>query len=614
MMVLYVSVFGGLVIWKYTTFGYTGLDLAIFNQTMWASVHGHPLAASIHEPSYLGDHASPALLLLAPAYAVWPSPVTLLLLQVLAIALTTLPLYAIGRRWLSHQPWLALIPPLMYLLNPFVHYATLFEFEFFIFAAPLMLGAVWAWQTNRWRLFLLLFILALLVREDVALVGIALAGIIWWTNRTVKQPNRWWITPLLLSITWAIASWFITAHFTPTGQYKFLIYYRWLGSDLGSIITAALTQPWRVAMMLFRWRNIELVILMLMPWCFIPLRAPRWFWIGIPSLLLYTLSSNGANLIILQTHYGTFINASLALATAAAIASITAHPPKWWHLPTPLLVGLLLIAPIYLIVALNVNSGTAVNMERQLAYRQALSSIPTDAAVVASNSLITQLSSREHVFALTYVFLGQKQFSSLPYSLPAIANYAVTDGLDVVLDHWRYSNSSSYQNVYPSAAERLRQQLQPLGVVGIFDTVLVWQRGNTTPPPYTVTTTKPQNLFLCQPVPDAFNPATQFSCSIQFQTTPNSDYQLAYMATKNGTTINNRLLPLAYGFYRTSQLLPDQRLTVIYDLINNSISPDQVCVELWAITGKSTLNYFASVVPRITFQHTITSSCWTISQ
>jgi len=614
MIALYTLVFGSVAVWKYTTFGYTGLDLAIFNQTMWASVHGHPLAASIHEPSYLGDHASPALLLLAPIYAVWQSPITLLLLQILAIALTALPLYALGRRWLPHRPWLVLIPPLMYLLNPFVHYATLFEFEFFIFAAPLMLGAIWAWQTDRWRTFLLLFVLALLVREDVALTGIALAGIIWWVNRSTKKPSRWWLAPLLLSIAWAIASWFITAHFTPTGQYKFLIYYSWLGHDLGSIVTAAITQPWRVAAMLLRWHNIELIILMLLPWCFAPVRVPRWLWLGVPSWLIFALSGNGATLIVLQTHYGTFLNAALALATVAALAKFTTPQPTRWRLPLPVLASLLLIAPLYLIVALRVDSGTAVSTARQVAYHQALNSIPTDAAVLASNSLITPLSSRQQVFVSAYVFLGQKQFSLLPYTLPAAATYAVIDGLDVVLDHWRYGSLSSYQNVYPGAAERLRTQLQPFGVVGIFDTVLVWQRGNATPPPYAVTTAKPQNIFSCQPVASATNSATHFSCAVQFQTAPAVDYQLAYVATKNGAVLNNRLLPLAYGFYRTSQLLPNQRLTTVYDLIDRATAPDQVCIELRAITGKSTLNYFASVVPRITSQQTITSSCWAIQQ
>lgn len=610
MTALYALVFGVLVTWKYTTFGYNVLDLAIFNQTMWASVHGHPFAASIHEPSYLGDHASPALLLLAPFYWVWPSPLLLLLLQVAAVAVTALPLYGLSRHWLPHRPWWALLAPLLYLLNPFVHYATLFEFEFFLFAVPTLLGALWAWQTARWKLFVVLCVAALLVREDVALVGLALAGIIWWTDRGGARSYRWWLTPLLLSLAWGVAGWFITAHYTPAGQYKFLIYYNWLGDSVGSILTTAFTRPWQVLSMLLRWRNIELALLMLLPWCFLPLRAARWLWLGVPSFLLYALSSNGATLIVLQTHYGSFINASLAVATAAAIAALVTKPATQQRLPLPLIAGILLLTPIYLIAILGILPRMAVTPEQQLSYQQALAIIPSAAPVAASNSLLTAVSSRQHVSALVYAFLGRQQFSALPYTLPDKTEYVVFDGLDVVLDHWRYAHMKSYQEVYPGAAARLRQQLAPFGVVGIFDTTLVWQRGSLTPPPVAVTTAVPHNVFTCQPITTTATPFTNFSCAIQFQSPPVDDYQLSYVAMSQGAVVAERLLPLAYGLYRTSQLLPEQRLTTIYQLAESSLPIDRVCVELQRVVGRPTLNYVGSAEPRILSRQTIASSCW----
>ncbi len=73
-------------------------DLGIFAQAVWNTLHGDFLYSSIKGGiCLLGDHVSPLLAALAPAYALWPDPRTLVLLQVIAAASCMFPIYYLAK-------------------------------------------------------------------------------------------------------------------------------------------------------------------------------------------------------------------------------------------------------------------------------------------------------------------------------------------------------------------------------------------------------------------------------------------------------------------------------------------------------------------------------------
>src|SRR3989344_7812119 len=82
---LYCALFIFLTLWKYYHFYYDNLDLAIFNNVFFNTLRGNFFAATIHPPTYLGDHFSPFIFLLIPFYALKPGPEILLILETLAI-------------------------------------------------------------------------------------------------------------------------------------------------------------------------------------------------------------------------------------------------------------------------------------------------------------------------------------------------------------------------------------------------------------------------------------------------------------------------------------------------------------------------------------------------
>ncbi|HEY9646430.1 MAG TPA: DUF2079 domain-containing protein, partial [Chroococcidiopsis sp.] len=96
---------------RYYTF-YASYDQGIFNQLFWNTIHGHWFQSSLSsnlstnvvhagevpDVAYrrLGQHFTPALLLWVPLYALFPSPVTLTVLQMVLLTAAGVVLYALA--------------------------------------------------------------------------------------------------------------------------------------------------------------------------------------------------------------------------------------------------------------------------------------------------------------------------------------------------------------------------------------------------------------------------------------------------------------------------------------------------------------------------------------
>src|SRR5262249_48264810 len=134
-----------------------------------------------HAANLLGDHFSPAVAIFAPVYWLAPSANVLLLGQALALALAGPPLYAFARDRLGPTGGAALIP-VVYALYPPVHGVALFQFhELALIVAPLTL-ALLALERGRRGLFLAATVASLTVKEEAAIVVVAMAPL-WWLRR-----------------------------------------------------------------------------------------------------------------------------------------------------------------------------------------------------------------------------------------------------------------------------------------------------------------------------------------------------------------------------------------------------------------------------------------------
>src|SRR5262245_36683878 len=173
LMAAYVGLYGELCIHKYRYFLYTDFDLAIFVQAVDGLLHG-TLYSSIRGMNWLGDHTSLILFLVAPLYAIARSPVTLLLIQTVALVLGALPVYWLARRKVLGAG-VAIALSAAYLLQPALGYTNLFEFHPEVLSTSALLWAFYALSENKRGWMVIASALALLGKEDVALAVLGMA-------------------------------------------------------------------------------------------------------------------------------------------------------------------------------------------------------------------------------------------------------------------------------------------------------------------------------------------------------------------------------------------------------------------------------------------------------
>src|SRR6185312_10530353 len=89
-----------------------------------------------------GDHITPILLLVAVPFKCLPDPRTLLVIQVLAVAIGGILVYRIARLHQCTQP-VSFGCVAFYFLYPIVHYATINDFHTDPLAIPTILGALY---------------------------------------------------------------------------------------------------------------------------------------------------------------------------------------------------------------------------------------------------------------------------------------------------------------------------------------------------------------------------------------------------------------------------------------------------------------------------------------
>lgn len=470
MMAVYAAVLIAACLWKYGLFAYNAIDLAYFNQIFWNMLHGHFFAGSIHPHSSLGDHAELAMPLLLPFYAVFPDPRMLLILQSIALALPAWPLFLIAKRRLADsrlaEPARSLLPfivALLYLACPFVQNINIFEFHVLPFALlPLCLALLEYEKGRKWP-FLAYALLAMLCREDVALV-VGAIGLLAWLE---KKKRFWILAPMLLAGLWFTAALKLISLFAPAGGYKFMIYYAWLGQTPLEMVWNMVRHPLRLLAHVLTVGNLEMFLGFGMPFVFLFCLRPKRLILAAGPLLQIILGAPGGGDVVLQTHYATLFLPALFLASiegAKALPAVINKLASWRLANTPQAFALILAAcSVYGCVVQSPLVGVAARLifpgdaPVQATMAEALlKRIPADASVAASYALLPRLSSRASIYSLHYQFLGVSQFAERPYELPSDTRFVALDTGDLLDYQAQFSKTAWAAPHYSGGHGRLR--------------------------------------------------------------------------------------------------------------------------------------------------------------
>jgi uncharacterized membrane protein len=197
---------------RYQAYNVRAFDLGIMSQAIWSATQGRPLVFTIEgiPLSRLARHVELIYFLFAPLYGLWPSPETLLVLQVLLYIAGALPLYILARRRLASAP-AAVVVVAIYLFYPVAQTAVLFDFHGDTVAMPLFLFVIDALDRKAWRSYAFWLTLALCSKFYIAGLVAALGGALW-----LRTDRRAALVTAGSGVAWGvIAFWLIRPLFAP---------------------------------------------------------------------------------------------------------------------------------------------------------------------------------------------------------------------------------------------------------------------------------------------------------------------------------------------------------------------------------------------------------------
>ncbi len=410
----WAALFSALSIARHQAFFSGRFDLGNMVQAVWSTAHGRPLdttEVSGEQIIRLGAHVDLILIAFAPLWRVWPSPEMLLVSQAVIVATGAVPAYLLARRWLGDER-LGLAFAGVYLLYIPLQYATLFDFHPVTLAAPLLLWAIWAAETERIWAFAGFAALAALTQEQVGLAVCVLA--VW---AAVRHPR---IRRGAVAIAVGAAAWVVVAVFailpaaSVEGANPHGVRYEPLGSSETEVLTTMVTRPWEVVEVLATPGRALYLGALFLPLLLLPLLAPFLLLAAVPQFGVNLLAASGPPQSI-EFHYTVVLIPILIAAAALGLSHLRARglpgpPGRLLRSGGALAVTLVTIGVGFTIVAGPLSPipgsgsphhGFSGGAEAR-AMQEAVDLVPDGVPVSASNPVGAHLSDREriHLFPL----------------------------------------------------------------------------------------------------------------------------------------------------------------------------------------------------------------------
>ena len=396
------------------SFHSNGWDLGLINQVVWNSANGRFFEYSFRDISYAGDHWQPFLLVLVPLKWGHTGPEALLVIQAVALAAAAVPLYASARATGGYRVALALA--VAYLLGLGAARAISSDFHVEAFAPLFAFTALWGLERGRTWVFVGPALLILTLKEDGALLTLALCWI------AVFAYNRRAMPAAVAGIALAYgvqATTVIIPHFRGPDLNPFVERYGYLGGSPASALWAMVAHPDRVITQFARPEALEATLIVVASAAFLPLLAPRL----LPALIVVTvlpLLSNDPGQGSLGVHY-------LLVPTTVAllIGAVAVRERTWMALVrgapfgrsghSTALVGTVLVAvPLILLMlksplppSFAAELGRFDVDEHARIARSFVRDVPDDVVVSAQSPFVPHLSERRGIYQFPRVLDAQ---------------------------------------------------------------------------------------------------------------------------------------------------------------------------------------------------------------
>ncbi len=480
-------------------------DHGLFNQVFWNSVHGKLFQTSLSSaasgaslidrqlsyPSYihLGQHFVIDFLLWMPIYALFPSPITLIVLQVTLIAAAGIVLYFLARHYLS-VPISVMIVASYYGANGVIgptlgNFYEHCQIPLFVFSLLLAL------EKQRWVLFWIFAALTLGTREDA---GITLFGIGVYLIFSRRYP-RTGVALCAVSFSYvALITNTVMPMFSTDSSRLYLANYfrKFVKTETPStleLLWAIISQPQIIIKVLFTdlLRRILYLLGHWLPLAFVPVITPSaWIMTVFPLLVLLLQVFNQAATSI-NTRY-----------TLAVIPGLFYGTILWWSQHQekfkPRLhrfwigcIGLSMLLTytsnphraLYFISPYSIQPWVYQSLSAQLKHgadlKTVFNSIPKDASISTSGYIAPHLSGRRNIIRLEVMQMKDENGKKVDIDYGLLDLWQLRENnLKGPIDRGRVRGGVRF------ADEALRQGIY--GIAQVLDGVVLIQKGITSKP------------------------------------------------------------------------------------------------------------------------------------
>jgi uncharacterized membrane protein len=400
-MVAWTAVLYAIVRDAFLDFRLGRFDLGNMVQAVWSTTQGRPLeythGSTGEQVVRLAAHVDPFLVLLAPLWLVWPSPLALAFAQIAVTSLGALPVFWLGRRHLGSERIAGLLA-LGYLAYPWTATSAIGAIHPVTFAIPLLLFCVWFLDTDRLVPFAVCAILAMSTGE---LMGLPVLGLgVWYAIARGRRRQGSLIA--LAGAAWTfVAVYFVVRHFAGESSMYYGFYDEIGGSPQG-VVRMLFTDPGAVLGALVESHDIVYLVWLGLPLLFLFVLAPGLALVGLPQLLANALS-DFRSMSDPRYHSVAAIAPFLIAATVLAVSRV--RPGRRVLAAAGVLVTsaslALVVGPWPRAVGATPLGGRASLSESKIeALRDALALVPDGAPVTSSNEVGAHLSARRQVYSV----------------------------------------------------------------------------------------------------------------------------------------------------------------------------------------------------------------------
>lgn len=311
--VLYLTT---IMVSRVLTFKIPTYDMGIFTQMFHNMDKGLGPVTTVERDGLLSHfkvHVSPIYYLMLPIFKIWPSAITLQILQILIVVSGIIPLYKIAREFKINKS-LSLLIIGLYLVLPSLNGSSIYDLHENCFLAPLLLWLFYAGLKNKKLLIILFTVLTLAVKEDAGLY-IVFIGLYFLFRDNEKKRVKDKIFNLIVLIIIPIIVFFILINYLNNfgdgamlNRYANLSAYENMGI-MGIIISFLQNFSYYISL-IFKTNKVYYLLVVLGSMAFLPVLQGRWYnyFLLCPLIIVNLLSDyHYQHSLVFQYNYGTSV-------------------------------------------------------------------------------------------------------------------------------------------------------------------------------------------------------------------------------------------------------------------------------------------------------------------